>query len=223
MCGRYSNKLTRETLEEYMANKVKFISELQPSYNIAPSHSSYIVTQSRPTEITEMNWGLFPYGKTSGQLLINARSETVFEKATFEYAIKDRRCLVLGDSFYEWKKMGRDRIPYRISWKDREMMIFAGLYNEWGVGSEKFAGFAILTTSPNAEMSTVHNRAPVLLKTEKEQSEWISDIPYSEIRALTQPLPDDSLHIYRVSNRVNKPINNSLDLHREIPEQPTLF
>lgn len=222
MCGRFSNKLTEEKLEAYMA-KVKLKYALQPNYNIAPSHSAYVVKQSNPNEISEMSWGIFPYGKTTGNLLINARSETIFEKPTFKYAIRNRRCLVLGDSFYEWKKSGKDRIPYRISWKDDGMMVFAGLYNEWINNGNQFSGFVILTSAPNLEMSTVHNRAPVLLKTEEEQLSWISDISYSKIQELTQPLPDELLHIYRVSQAVNKPINNSLDLHREIPEQPTLF
>lgn len=70
-------------------------------------------------------------------------------------------------------------------------------------------------------------KSSVILKSNQEQMDWISNttptVSHSKIKKLMSPLSDNSLHIYKVSNAVNKPINNSLDLHREIPEQPTLF
>lgn len=222
MCGRFSNKLTEEKLQEKMS-KLVLTNSIKASYNIAPSHNSYIIKNNQPYKLSEMNWGVFPYGRTNGSLLINAKAETIFEKSTFKYSIKERRCLVLADSFYEWKKIGRDKMPYRVRLKDSELMVFGGIYNEWKVKDRWYSGFVILTTEPNLEMKKLHNRAPVILKSEAEQLAWISNISDQNIIELTQPIADESLHIYMVSNAVNKPINNSLDLHKEIPEQPTLF
>ena len=93
----------------------------------------------------------------------------------------------------------------------------------WKVKEKVYSGFVILTTEPNREMKNVHKRAPVILKSEQEQMAWVSNISTEKIKNLMAPLPDNSLHIYKVSNAVNKSTNNSLDLHREIPEPPTLF
>lgn len=222
MCGRFSNSLTKDKMKKYMPY-VRISDTIPQSYNIAPSHDSAIVTNQSPFSISTMSWGLLPYGKTEGNILINARCETMFEKPTFKYAIQQRRCLVVADSFYEWKKIGRDKIAYRIRLASSDAMIFGGIYNIWESNGTQFSGFVIVTTQPNQEMNKIHNRAPVILSNESQQKAWISDISSKEILELTQPLGDNLLHIYRVSNQVNKPINNSVDLHKEIPEQPTLF
>jgi len=222
MCGRFSNKLSTEILEEYLS-KVDMTWDLSPSYNVAPSHQCAVIQNQKPFHLSKISWGLLPYGKNEGNLLVNARSETVFEKATFKYAIRERRCLILADSFYEWKKVGREKEPYRIKMKESELMVFAGIYNEWISGGNRMSGFVILTTTPNEEMAGYHHRAPVILTSETEQMDWISDIGEKKIQELTQPLPNNSLHIYKVSNALNKVVNNYSDLHREIPEQPTLF
>jgi len=222
MCGRFSNSLTKDKMKKYMPN-VKISDSIQTNYNIAPSHFTSIITNQKPYSLTQMRWGFLPYGRTEGNLLINSRCETIFEKPTFKYAIRERRCLIVADSFYEWKKIGKDKIPYRVKLADSDCMIFAGIYNEWLVNGTQFSGFVIVTTEPNLEMGKVHNRAPVILTNESDQMSWISDISSKEIIKLTQPLDDNLLLIYKVSNRVNKPVNNSVDLHMEIPEQPTLF
>ena len=52
-------------------------------------------------------WGLVPsWAKdpSIGNRMINARAETLGEKPSFKRLIKNRRCLVLADGFYEWRK-----------------------------------------------------------------------------------------------------------------------
>ena len=41
-----------------------------------------------------------------GNRLINARADTVADKASFRSAFKKGRCLVVADGFYEWEKIG---------------------------------------------------------------------------------------------------------------------
>lgn len=224
MCGRFSNALTKKKIEEQIQNLNVEI-DLEPNYNISPSQNASIVIsrKNRFPKLGSIPWGVLPYGREKGSLLINARAESIFEKPTFSEAIARRRCLVLADSFYEWKTIGKEKMPYRILLKKQEMMIFAGVYNMWKIGKTMHSGFVILTTEPNDEMSKIHHRAPVILQTQAEQMNWISDISTTEIMNLTKPISNNLLHIYKVSNLLNKPMNNSLDLHREIPEPPTLF
>lgn len=222
MCGRFSNNITAEKLEKYL-KRVRFEGiEFQADYNIGPGRGCWIITDT-DSLIRKMNWGIFPYGKTEGKLLINARSETVFEKITFKTSILNRRCLIIADSFYEWKSLGKEKIPYRICLKDNDVMFFAGIYNEWISDGDLKSGFVILTASPNREMEKIHKRAPVILTDEALQMEWISNISYSKIREIMVPLSDNRLEIYKVSKDVNKMMNNGEYLHRKIPEQPTLF
>ena len=88
MCGRFSNSLTRKKIEVYVPGIVVNI-DLEPSYNISPSHKSAIILSRNESLILgEIPWGFFPYGKESGTLLINARAETIFEKPTFSNAVQ---------------------------------------------------------------------------------------------------------------------------------------
>ncbi len=219
MCGRMSFSFKKEGLKKKLPD-IEINFEPIISYNVCPTQAVHGVAQGKK-QLGLMTWGFPAYG--SGKLLINARSETVFEKASFKYDILPRRCLIIADSFYEWKREGKDKMPYRILWKNQEEpLVFGGIYKEKVEGGMLLQSCVILTTEPNAEMSTVHNRAPVLLQGD-DQMEWLENIPASRISELMRPLPDDSLHIYKVSNAVNKRTNNYPELHRELPEQPTLF
>ena len=45
--------------------------------------------------------------------LINTRAETVATKPFFKQAFRTKRCLVLADGFYEWKRTRK--VPYRTA------------------------------------------------------------------------------------------------------------
>ncbi len=222
MCGRFSNSISESKLEKYFS-RVRLDELIQASYNICPTDSCLVLKNEMPYVFSKMSWGFLPFGKSDGNVLINARSETIFEKPSFKHNVQDKRCLVIADSFYEWKKVGKDRMPYRIHLRNDEIMVFAGIYHEWISNGNHCSGFVILTNQPNKEMSKIHNRAPVILETKEKQMAWISDISSKNILELTEPLADNSLHIYKVSKAVGKTSNNSIDLHCELPEQPTLF
>ena len=66
-----------------------------------------------------------------GSRLINARAETAIELPSFRTAFTRRRCLVLADGFYEWRRVGSSRIPMRIVMKSGEPFAFAGLWDTW--------------------------------------------------------------------------------------------
>ena len=110
---------------------------LASRYNIAPSQLVACVrTNSETTERewVELQWGLVPsWAKeiSIGLKLINARGETVAEKPSFRKAFTHRRCLVLADGFYEWKREGTKKQPYYIRMKDHRPFAFAGLWERW--------------------------------------------------------------------------------------------
>ena len=226
MCGRFSFAPTPkqkarqlDDLKQPVVWKIRF--------NIAPTQSAYVIANDDPQQIKEMNWGLVPSwsrdGVNSGKM-INARAETVFEKPSFREVIHSRRCLVPADSFYEWRKEPDGRkLPYRIFLKNGDLLYMAGVWDRWGTGASAQQTFSILTTDPNEEMASLHNRMPVILATESEQEKWLSDLSEEEISNMLAPPADGLLQMYRVSERLNGTAYDGPDLQEEVADTLRLF
>jgi putative SOS response-associated peptidase YedK len=223
MCGRYSFVPTKEQLDAELSD-VDLPAQLRIQYNIAPTNMAYVIANDKPHKIQEMIWGLVPSWSKDGQpngKLINARAESITEKPSFKDPIRRRRCLVPADSFYEWRtQAGNRKTPYRIQSTDGSLLMMAGIWDEWG--PRHMRTFSILTTSPNAEMSALHNRMPVLLNKE-EQKAWLSVAPLESILPLLKTAPDNSLQYYRVSEKLNRVGTDGPELHREEKDPPSLF
>lgn len=225
MCGRFSLATSKEKLQRQLPF-VETSETLRVSYNIAPTQHAYVVTNDQPNRLQYITWGLVPHwsndGKNTGRL-INARREGIETKPSFRIPIRKRRCLVPADSFYEWKKEGVQKVPYRIFPKDGSLMLFAGVWDIWYKGDYGLKTFSIITTPPNDEVSTIHNRMPVILTNEEQRQIWLESDDLGEVLSQLQTPPDGILDMYRVSTLVNSPGNNSPQLHYEVPEPPTLF
>jgi putative SOS response-associated peptidase YedK len=130
MCGRYTLQTPAATLARILGIPVP---EFRVRFNIAPSQDVAVVRLSPSKQLTfgRLRWGLVPpWAGEGAQGQINARCETAAKKPSFRGAFRDRRCLVLADGFYEWKKMGARKQPYYIRLRDESPFAFAGL---WGL------------------------------------------------------------------------------------------
>lgn len=224
MCGRYSLAVSKIKIEE--AIQVQLSNDIQLSYNIAPTHLSHIITNEHPQHLQKFHWGLVPHWLKEGKLtgkLINARSEGISSKPSFRIPIRKRRCLVLADSFYEWKPYGKKKVPYRIMMRKDELMVMAGIWDVWQQGNQMIKSFSILTTQPNKEMELIHNRMPLIFPTKELQEKWLSDISLDEVLKMMHPTEDNTLRLYRVSEKLNSVKVNSEELHHEVLSPPTLF
>ena len=199
-----------------------------PNYNIAPTHWHPILTNDENSSLKFFKWGLIPsWAKEEkiGSKLINARTETILEKPAFK-AIHQKRCLVPYDGFYEWKKMGKERIPYRIILPETPIFSVAGIWESWQKKSgENIHSFTVLTQPPNELMQTIHDRMPAILAPELEHLWLENDKPIKEILQLINPYPSHLMKAYRVSSKVNKVKENNDLLLKEIPDiiQGSLF
>jgi len=124
-----------------------------------------------------VRWGFVPSWaeKIQTKPLINARSETVYEKASFKNAIRRRRCLILADGFYEWQDIGTKRKQaWFIHRPDHSLFAFGGIWEHWlsPEGSELETA-AVLTTIPNLPLSAIHDRSPVVIMPE-HFTRWLS-------------------------------------------------
>lgn len=215
MCGRYGLTVDQEALATAFGVE-RFLVEHDPRYNIAPSQEvPALVAGRRGRRVVGFRWGLVPYWAEDPKIAyrtINARSETVATRATFRSAWeRPRRCLVLADGFFEWRKPASGRgpkLPYWIRLADRRPFGFAGLWERWNGGDEPLVTCTILTTDANALVAPIHGRMPVILGTETAWNAWVDpEIPSEELVGLLTPYPAGEMHAHPVSRYVNSPDN----------------
>jgi putative SOS response-associated peptidase YedK len=224
MCGRYSLFADFREIEERFGEATFEEDEYEESYNIAPSQMVLsVINDGVKNRLGYLKWGLVPsWAKDSkvGFKMINARAETVHEKPSFREAFKKKRCLIVADSFYEWKRTENRKVPMRIKMKNNELFAMAGLWESWKSPSgELIHTCTILTTEPNDLMSTIHDRMPVILKQEDEQP-WLNPEAKTidELKPFMIPLENGLLEAYEVSDKVNSPKNNDSDLIVKVGE-----
>ncbi len=223
MCGRTTLKTTRKQLEEAFGAPLP---ELKPRYNIAPSQDMLAVraAEGGGREGLFLRWGLIPgWAKEAsiGYKMINARSETVFEKPAFRSAVKRRRCLIPADGFYEWKKIGKQKQPVYIHLRDERPFAMAGLWEHWSGPDGPVESCTILTTRPNELLTDVHDRMPVILAPDSHGL-WLdhSVVEREALEHLFAPYAAAEMAWHPVSTLVNSPRNQGEELIAPLPPDP---
>ena len=219
MCGRYTLSTKAEALEERF-HALFPLEVYEATYNAAPSQEHRTVLNANPHEIARASWGFVPAWadrRDDVKSVINARAESVAAKPFFRDAFKSKRCLVLADGFYEWKKTGKRKVPYRIALKTEEPFAFAGI---WSTVHDKdgrpHPTFAIITTAANELVADIHTRMPVILR-EDDEEDWLNpQLPLADAQALLLPYPAELLTMYEVSAKVNSPTYNEADLVKSV-------
>ncbi|MCK4339580.1 MAG: SOS response-associated peptidase [Candidatus Cloacimonetes bacterium] len=213
MCGRFSRRMTTEEIaESFEAGQI--LCDLEPSYNVAPSQDVVAIINGEDKKLVTFKWGLIPYWSKDpsvGYKMINARAESISEKPSFKLPLKSKRCLIIADGFYEWRKEQGNKIPMFFHLKSHKPFGFAGLYDNWtSIDGEKISTCTIITTDANELMKQIHYRMPVILPKEKE-SIWIdSNIHDIDILLpILKPYDSNLMEMYEVSRFVNSPKNNS--------------
>lgn len=217
MCGRFT--LTQEgevLLERFRLQALP--PEYRPRYNIAPGQPALSIgLRAGERRASMLRWGLIPHWAKDpkiGYSLINARAESVREKPSFRVPFERRRCLIPADGFYEWRKEGRRRIPFRFVLKKRVPFAFAGLWDAWRPPgepqSEPLYTFTILTTAANELVARVHDRMPVILAEEEAWDLWLDpEVPGEGVAHLLESFPADAMEAYEVSPVVNSARNDT--------------
>ncbi len=219
MCGRFVLYSSLEEIREaFGIQQVRW--EVQPSYNIAPTQEVAVVVQKEEgATLTKMRWGLIPsWAKDPaiGSKMINARAETLSEKPSFKRPLKDRRCLIVADGFFEWQKTGQTKTPMFIRLKSRRTFGFAGLYDVWtSPEGEAVTSCTIITTGANDLIQPIHNRMPVILPRPQE-AVWLNPAIQraADLLSVLTPYPAEEMEAYAVSRFVNSPDNNTAECIR---------
>lgn len=210
MCGRFS---LSDILGLIMRFKLNLPDGVKPRYNIAPSQDILTIIYDEGYRTVHFRWGLIPFwSKDIVPGMINARAETVDKKSSFRQSLKSRRCLIPSDGFYEWRRDGGRKKPYRITLKNRGVFVFAGLWDTWiSPKGETINSCVIITTSANTLIKPIHNRMPVILS-EKAEEVWLNkDTDILTLKDLLNPYPAELMESYEVSTIVN-------NFRNDIPE-----
>lgn len=222
MCGRFTLFTDIEEIKERFDIQGSFDEEYQFSYNIAPSQSVLsVINDGVRNRLGYLRWGLIPFwakDEKAGYKMINARAETIAEKASFRNAYKKKRCLIIADSFYEWKKTPERKIPMRIKLKNHAPFGMAGLWESWkSPEGISIYSCSVITTVPNELMTSIHDRMPVILKPEDEK-DWlnpsINDTAY--LQQYLKSFDSEQMEAFEVSTDVNSTKNNSPNLIQQI-------
>lgn len=183
---------------------------IKPRFNIPPGEP--LLTLYKPQdkiEMAEMHWGIdAPWAKPGERidLLTNARSETIWEKASFKKLIATQRCVAIVTSFYEWKREeGRPKRPFHFK-LPTDGMAFA-IAAIWKISNDGVLQVCLITTGPNGIMEPIYDRMPVLIAPEKVDT-WITSTDKDELNSLMKPSPNNWLVTYEVSNYVNNARND---------------
>ncbi|GGM25473.1 SOS response-associated peptidase [Promicromonospora citrea] len=190
MCGRFASFTKDQDLTDELA--IAEIAEdarlLPPSWNVAPTDPVRIVVERASRDsgavtrsMRVARWGLVPsWAKDPGvgARMINARSETLLDKPAFAKPFAARRCLVLADGYYEWRKLGPAapgskkiaKQPYWIHPAEQDVAALAGLYEFWRnpaaseTDPDRWLVSTTVVTRPAAEsMTAIHDRMPLVL------------------------------------------------------------
>ena len=214
MCGRFAFYSPSEATTALFGVRSSAVA-IEKRYNIAPTQYVAAVRedQAGTRELAMLRWGLVPsWAKDPaiGNRMINARAETVAEKPSYRSAYKHRRCAILANGFYEWRKEGNGKTPWFITTEDDSPFAFAGLWESW---SDKETGETIQTTTiitadANEFMSSLHHRMPVILEP-VAADRWFSG-DNELIHEVAEITPE--LKAWPVDRRVNNARNEGADL-----------
>ncbi len=208
MCGRFAFYSPSEAAAALFGSTGSV--GLKPRYNIAPTQyvAAVRLDDDKARELVTLRWGLVPFwakDPSIGNRMINARAETVAEKPSYRNAYKHRRCIVLADGFYEWRKEGGGKTPYFISLASGEPFGLAGLWENWTdkETGESLQTTTLITTDANDFMAPLHHRMPVILEP-GTGDQWLAGSTglLDDVAAITPPL-----QAWPVDRRVNNARN----------------
>lgn len=215
MCGRFTLRAPTSVVAQQFA--LFEISPLVPRFNIAPAQMVAVVRQAGAAasgrELVWMRWGLVPAwakNPSIGNRMINARAETVAEKPAYRGPLRQRRCLVPADGFYEWQREGRAKQPYFFRLPGDALFALAGLWEVWlGPQEQHLESCVILTTEANDLVWPIHDRMPVILPPES-YALWLDPnlTQPAPLFPLLRPYPAQAMEAHPVSSRVNTPTND---------------
>lgn len=227
MCGRYAS--ARDPRDLASAFEVEEPPEqlLAPSYNVAPTDPvPAVLVRDDVRVLRVLRWGLVPSWAKDGKggaRLINARRETVRDKAAFRAAYARRRCLLPADGYYEWQVADGRKQPWFLSSRDGAPLAMAGLYEVWKApDGDRLWTCTVITTAAADEHGHIHDRTPLLVP-RTDWGRWLDPAVEDPGEDLLVPGTSGVLQAWPVGAAVGNVRNDGPGLVAPVDGPPALF
>ncbi len=221
MCFSYSVNTERQDIEERF--HAAFSEDFVGIYKASAYEFPRMPVITEYGKIRLLEWGLIPHWATDEGIrknTFNARAEDIFERPSFRKPIRDKRCIIIANGFFEWHHRGDKKFPYYIRLKDGELFGMAGIWDRWQ-GRDTFS---LITTEANPLIAEIHNtkkRMPVILENEMC---WLDGgLTEDDIKGLLTPYPEDKMEAWPVGRSGNVPEALERVSYPELEQQKKLF
>ncbi|MBK8144976.1 MAG: SOS response-associated peptidase [Bacteroidetes bacterium] len=218
MCYHNSLKKEAKEISEYYEASFEERDLFTPIFHAAGfsfPHWPIVCTEASIRKIELSEWGLIPSWAANlmeanrlRSTLLNARSETIFEKISFKNNIMQQRCLIPSTGYFEWQQVQKKKYPYFISLRNVEIFSIAGIINTWMDTETKKtkSSFALITTSANSCLEKIHNtkkRMPLIVH-KSDEGKWLdNNLTETEIKRMMTPYPSEEILFHTVSNLIS--------------------
>ena len=224
MCGRFTLRLAEQIPLRFGATADDAVrGALTARFNVAPTQSIPVVVEEQPGErrVESASWGLTPH-RPGGKAILafNARAETLIERPMFRRLLPQGRCLVPGDGFIEWQKVGKARDPYFFGLADDDLFAFAGLIDHWiDQEGQPHTACTIITTAPNDLTGKIHDRMPVILARD-EEANWLDPrlTTANDVLPLLTAYPAKQMTSWPLGRGINSSHQDTPDLLRPVAQ-----
>ena len=216
MCGRFVNIEKKEKIIKLFPSS-KVLNYSNKSYNISPSNLINVIYKNNNNiYIDNLFWSFSYYNKQNNitQFVINARIETIVSKYLFKESFIKRKCLIISNGYFEWKKIDNTKQPYFISIPRNELMFFGGIWRQEIKNNVKTNVVCIITKDANEDLSKIHSRMPLIMS-HNEGLEFLNDND-NKFLENNKSVFEDDIDYYPVSKIVNNPKNNDEKCIKEI-------
>lgn len=183
-----------ETIAAALGVSATPIADETPRYNIAPGQEVVALTGDG---LARMRWGMIPVGRVNArgrpvmETIINARSETVFDKSAFAGV---GRAILPVNGWYEWTGEKRRKTAWKIAPRDGGLLCFAAITDVWEApGGQRLQQIATVTCEPSADVRDIHHRMAVIVEPARIPL-WLH-APETELTELMRPWPDGRLKV----------------------------
>ena len=219
MCGRFIVSYTYNELLEFLSSSFDIFdfdpNVDVPNFNVTPgSDVLSIISDGEQYRVGTFKWGFIPYfakDVKSAYKMINSRVEGIESRAAFKDSFVNKRCIVLADGYYEWKKDGKQKTPFLFQKNNREIFFFPGIWSKYNTqDSDVIFSTSIITKKANNLMTEIHPRMPIILD-EETAKKWLDPVlkEPQKLLAILDADSNEEMFKMRVSEYVNKVGNNS--------------
>lgn len=192
---------------------------IKPHYNNSPTIDAPVIVNREGIRVAKlMKWGLVANGAKDTNSVFryktyNVPSEKILSRHSWERAVREHRCLIPANGFYELNGSGKKH-AFFVQPKDKGLLAFAGVCGTWqdpqGTVHETYS---LITTEASDAMPDSSTRMPIIIKPEDE-SRWLDPAvtDANSIYDMLRPYSDELLEVYEVSPAVHSPKPNQPSL-----------